>query len=213
MIKGLTIRREQQGDEKKIHALVKEAFATAERSDGNEQDLVDALRRSDAWIPELSLVAEADGKLTGHVLFTKAEVSGVTVLALAPLSVVPAFQKQGIGTALVRKGHRIAKDLGYSWSVVLGSGEYYGRFGYVPARAFGILPPFGVPDENFMAMKLREDAPKAAGVLRYAKAFGIEAPRDTLEISEKQIEDGKIRDARESLADLRETYGIPVREK
>ncbi len=212
-MKELTIRKEQPGDEKKIHALVEEAFATAERSDGNEQDLVDALRRSEAWISELSLVAVADGQLTGHVLFTRAEVSGETVLALAPLSVLPAFQRQGIGTALVREGHRIAGNLGYSWSVVLGSGEYYGRFGYLPARAFGILPPFDVPDRNFMALKLREDAPKIAGVLHYAKAFGIETPEEERKISGSRIKSGKIRDARESLADLRETYGIPVREK
>ena len=64
-----------------------------------------------------------------------------------------------------------------------------------------------------MAVKLRKDAPKAAGILHYAAAFGIETPKEELEISKKQIEDGKIRDARESLADLRETYGIPVREK
>ena len=73
----------------------------------------------------------------------------------------------------MREGHRLIAALGYDWSVVLGSETYYPRFGYQPARALGIRAPFDVPDENFMAIRLRPDAPALSGVMQYAPEFGI----------------------------------------
>ena len=96
-----------------------------------------------------------------------------TVLALAPLSVLPRFQRQGIGTALVLEGHRIARKLGYSYSLVLGSETYYPRLGYIPANSFGVEVPNGMPPANFLAVKLREDAPVLHGAVVYAKEFGL----------------------------------------
>ena len=87
---------------------------------------------------------------------------------------MPEYQKQGIGTALIKEGHRIAKELGYTYSIVLGSEKYYPRVGYLPAKNFGISPSFDVPSENFMAYRLREDVPNICGILKYAKEFGIE---------------------------------------
>lgn len=69
-------------------------------------------------------------------MFTKLKNGEAVILALAPLSVLPQYQRQGVGTALVNEGHKIAKDLGYSYSVVLGSEKYYPRFGYEPAKKF-----------------------------------------------------------------------------
>lgn len=170
----MIIRKEIPDDYETVYAVVKSAFDSAEEADGNEQDLVCDLRKGESFVPELSLVAEIDGKIVGHVLFTEAEVDNVTVLALAPVSVLPDYQGKGIGAALINEGHRIATELGYPYSVVLGHEKYYPRMGYKPASGFGIKPPFDVPDENFMAIKFREDAPKVSGVLRYAKEFGIE---------------------------------------
>ena len=167
------IRRENKDDHKVIHNVVRTAFESAENKDGNEPDLVDALRRGNSYIPELSLVAETDGIIAGHIMFTKAWVGEIKVVALAPLSVIPEYQRKGIGTALVKEGHRIAADLGFAYSVVLGSENYYPKFGYVPADTVGIQAPFDVPKKNFMAYKLREDAPEACGVMRYAGEFGI----------------------------------------
>lgn len=95
-----------------------------------------------------------------------------TALALAPLSVHPAYQRQGVGLALMKAGHGIAQKLGYDYSIVLGSSNYYPKVGYVPASTYGILAPFDVPDENFMALKLNDGAAAIHGTVKYDKAFG-----------------------------------------
>ena len=169
----MIIREETIKDYAAVFSLVKKAFASGEHSDGNEQDLVDALRKSTAYIPQLSLVAESEGKIIGYIMFTRASVADHVVLALAPLAVLPGFQSHGVGSALVRAGHKAAKKLGYGYSVVLGSETYYPRFGYVPAEMFGIRAPFHVYSQNFMAVKLDERAPDVRGVMVYAKEFGL----------------------------------------
>lgn len=169
----MIIRKERPRDYDAIYLVVKEAFRSAEHADGNEQDLVALLREGESYIPELALVAEIHGEIVGHIMFTKAKVGESLVLALAPLSVLPGHQRKGIGTALVTQGHKIAKELGYGYSVVLGSEKYYPRMGYVPADTLGILPPFEVPKENFMAYKLRENAARIRGTMEYAKEFGL----------------------------------------
>ncbi len=169
------IRQANEKDYEDIYYVVKTAFASAEHADGNEQDLVNALRAGESYIPELSLVYEADGKTVGHIMFTKATVGNTTVLALAPLSVLPEYQRRGIGQSLIAKGHEIARSLGYGYSVVLGSEKYYPKAGYAPADIYGILPPFDVPRENFMVCKLNERAPAVCGIMKYAKEFDLES--------------------------------------
>lgn len=169
----MIIRREKINDFDEVYSVVKTAFATAEHSDGNEHELVTALRKSDAYIPELSLVAEIGGNIAGHILFTKAKVGNDTVLVLAPLAVLPKYQKLGIGQALIKEGHKIAKDLGYQYSLVLGSEYYYPRSGYIPAKQLGIEVPDGIPSVNFMAIQLQENAKPVSGAVKYAKEFGI----------------------------------------
>ena len=169
----MIIRQETAGDYEEVYKLITEAFASAEHADGNEQDLVCALRKGEAFIPQLSLVAEIDGKIAGHILFTKAKVGGDEVLVLAPLSVKPQYQNQGIGTALMAEGHKTAKELGYQYALVLGSETYYPKAGYVPAVQFGITVPNGIPSENFMALKLQENAKPISGAVTYAKEFGL----------------------------------------
>ena len=169
----MTIRQEEIKDHETVYSVVKAAFDSTEHSDGNEHDLVNALRNSGSFIPQLSLVAEQDGEILGHILFTKVDIGGSTQLALAPLSVIPGRQRQGIGKALIQEGHRRARELGYRYSVVLGSETYYPKMGYLPAEQYGIQAPFDVPRENFMACQLEKDAPQISGVVQYAKEFGI----------------------------------------
>ena len=148
----MLIRKETNKDYDIVYNIVKKAFATAEHSDGNEQDLVVALRKGESFVPELSLVAEIDDKIVGHIMFTKAKVGNDTVLVLAPLSVLPEYQKQGVGTNLIKEGHKIAKELGYEYSLVLGSEKYYPKTGYLSAEQFGIKVPDGIP--SWALMKL-----------------------------------------------------------
>lgn len=169
----MTIRQEIPADYPEVYRLIQKAFASAEHADGNEQDLVEALRKGDAFLPELSLVAEVDGRLAGHILFTKIKINGQTELALAPLAVLPEYQRQGVGKALIAEGHRIAREMGYHYSVVLGSAEYYPKFGYRPAVEFGIRCPFDVPDENYMVIDLQGNSAPVSGIVEYAKEFAL----------------------------------------
>ncbi len=167
----MQIRIENSQDHEDVYQLVKKAFASAEHAAGNEQDLVVALRKSDAFIPELSLVAEEDGGVVGHILFSKIKIADKTELALSPLSVLPEYQRRGIGQALIKKGHDVASELGYEYSVVLGSETYYPKVGYLPAALYGIKAPFEVMSENFMAFNLQGKSTTLNGVVEYAKEF------------------------------------------
>lgn len=169
----MNIRQEQPTDYDAVYQVVKGAFANAEYTDGNEQDLVVKLRKSKSFIPELSLVAVEDEKIVGHILFTRAFVNGTKVLALAPLSVLPEYQNRGIGLALIEQGHIVAQKLGYKYSVVLGHPNYYPKAGYVPANQYGIRAPFEVEEESFMAVCLGETSDKLDGIMEYDEAFGL----------------------------------------
>ncbi len=165
----MLIREEKEKDYTKIRDLVETAFASAEHTDGNEHLLVDQLRKSDSFVKELALVAEENGELLAHIMFTKVAVGEKVGLALAPLSVLPKAQSKGIGTALVKRAHEIASSLGYEFSVVLGSETYYPRFGYKVASEFGVLAPFEVPKENFMISFLGEEVFELKGTVEYVK--------------------------------------------
>ena len=169
----MVIRQERSADHEAVYQVVKEAFANAEHTDGHEQDLVVALRKSKSFIPELSLVAVEDEIIAGHILFTRAVVDHRSVLALAPLSVLPAYQGRGIGLSLIAQGHKVAVELGYQYSVVLGHASYYPKAGYIPASQYGIKAPFEVNDENFMAICFCENVNKLDGFIEYDKVFGI----------------------------------------
>ena len=160
----MIIRQETTSDASAVYELVKTAFASAEHSDGNEQDLVVLLHKSPAFQPALSLVAEENGKVIGYILFSEIKIGEKTAIAPAPLAVLPEHQRKGVGLALLQEGHRIG--------VVLGSETYYPKAGYVPASRFGIVCPFeGVPDENYMALPLQEPAGDWNGTVAYDKAF------------------------------------------
>lgn len=176
----ITIRKEEEKDYKQVFELTEEAFREMVHSDHKEQFLVEKLRRSEAFIPELSLVAEnEDGRIAGHILFTKLKIINGTEsfesLALAPVSVKPEFQNQGLGGKLIAEGHRIAKELGYQSVILIGHENYYPRFGYKKTSNFGISFPFDIPEENGMAVELVKDGLKnKKGVVKYPQEFGID---------------------------------------
>ncbi|MEN5306599.1 N-acetyltransferase [Chryseobacterium cucumeris] len=176
----ITIRQEEKKDHQQVFQLTEEAFREMEHSDHQEQFLVEKLRESKAFIPELSLVAEDEkGTIAGHILFTKIKIvneeKSFASLALAPVSVKPEFQNQGIGAKLILEGHRIAEELGYESVILIGHEKYYPRFGYKKTSNFGISFPFDISEENGMAVELVKDGLKdRKGVVKYPHEFGID---------------------------------------
>ncbi|MBJ8051020.1 N-acetyltransferase [Bacillus cereus] len=171
----IKIRQEQQNDYSKTEEVVKEAFLNEEFSDKTEHELVSRIRKCDAFIPELSLVA-VDEEIVGHIMLSKItiEQDGTTVdsLALAPVSIAPDHQKKGIGGKLIVAALEKAKELGYGSVVVLGHPEYYPKFGFERASKWNVRAPFDLPDEVFMAMELRLNALQdVEGVVQYSEAF------------------------------------------
>lgn len=166
------IRQEQEKDWGSVYGVVKAAFEDTEYADGDEQDLVNRLRKSKAFVPELSLVAEWESKVIGHILFTKSGIGDNVSLALAPVSVLPEYQGKGVGGKLIEAGHRIAKTLGFDSVIVVGHPTYYPRFGYSSASKWGISAPFEVPDDCFMALELKKDGLKGvSGTAEHPKEF------------------------------------------
>jgi len=142
----------------------------------NEGRLVENLRKNTDFIPGLSLVAEEDNELVGHILFFPIKIINDklihTSLALAPMSVHPSRQKKGIGSALVRQGLKAAKEKGFKSVIVVGHANYYPRFGFKPASGWNIKAPFDVPKDVFMAVELTENGLKnVAGTVKYPDEF------------------------------------------
>jgi len=174
---GISIRREETSDHKAVFNLIEKAFENEIYSDHQEQLLVERLRKSATFVPELALVAEVDGKVVGYILLTKVQIvnehTRATSLALAPVAVLPTYQGKGIGGRLIGAAHEKATELGFGSVIVLGHKDYYPRFGYRPAGNYGIKLPFDVPAENCMAIELVEGAlDNVSGVVEYPHEFG-----------------------------------------
>ena len=164
----LKIRTETEADQDAVYAINTAAFDTPA-----EADLVDALREQAH--PIVSLVAEDNGQVVGHILFSPVTLSGhptLNAMGLAPMAVTPDRQRNGIGTALVQSGLEQCKQLGIQAVVVLGHPDYYPRFGFVPSTIFRINSEYDVPEEVFMAIELQPGALNGkSGTVKYHPAF------------------------------------------
>jgi putative acetyltransferase len=165
----MIIRSEKPEDIPAIRIVNERAFGGAA-----EADLVDALRRDGK--ATISLVAEDDGRVVGHILFSPVTIETsereLVGVGLAPMSVIPERQKQRIGSLLVEDGLIRCREYGHRFVAVLGHPGYYPRFGFVPASRFGIKSEYDVADEVFMVMELREGALRGcAGVVKYQPEF------------------------------------------
>ena len=164
----MLIRAEKQNDRDTVHAVNTSVFETP-----SEANLVDTLREQAHTF--VSLVAEDNGEVVGHIMFSPVSLSGhpnLKVMGLGPLAVAPEHQRKGIGSALVRAGLEQCRQLGFTAVVVLGHPEYYPRFGFSPSSRFDIDSQYDVPEEVFMAMELKPGALSGkTGRVKYHAAF------------------------------------------
>lgn len=165
------IRPETIEDHSLIDTINDRAFGQPD-----EGFLIRAMRKRSDFIPALSLISEVNGTPIGHILFTRIAIrsdnkSNVS-LALAPMAVLPEYQKKGIGTAMVKAGIEKARQLGFKSVIVLGHPKYYPRFGFKPASLWSIKAPFEAPDEAFMALELVQGGLEAiSGTVAYPEEF------------------------------------------
>ena len=172
MKQQIKIRSEVEADYSAIRRVNELAFGRPA-----EADLIENLRQLPEFEPLLSLVAEMDGKILGHGMFSPIFIQGkdgeeYPCLSLGPIAVVPEFQKQGIGGMLIQAGHRTALELDYNAVLLLGHPSYYPRFGYRLAENWNITNPWQISGEPWMAIELIEGALNGkAGLAVYPEAF------------------------------------------
>ncbi len=165
----VTIRAEITADHPMIRQVNEAAFNGAE-----EADLIESLRREGVVL--LSLVAALDSRIVGHILFSRMAIDtpsgAAAAVALAPLAVLPRYQRQGIGGKLTRQGIDQLRGMGERLVIVLGHPAYYPRFGFSTASARSLESPF--PPDAFMALQLVPGVLKGIqGRVRYPRAFGL----------------------------------------
>ena len=163
---SIEIREEGPDDVAAIRDVNKRAF-------GQDQEgkIVDALRSNGAAL--LSLVATLNGEVVGHIMYSPITVGDeVTGGALGPMAVLPEHQRLGIGSKLVQAGNLKLKDAGCPFIIVLGHANFYPRFGFKPARTFGVKCEWDVPDEAFMLLVLDESKMQGvSGLAKYRHEF------------------------------------------
>lgn len=165
----MLIRAEKSFDQNDVFQINESVFKGA-----FEARLVDGLHSARAII--LSLVADINGKVVGYVIFSEVQIEvnpdHKRVLSMIPLVVLPGFQKQGIGSSLVRQGLKQCKFLGYDAVVVLGSTDFYARFGFKPAKQVNLKFAYPVPTDLFMVMELKDNGlANSQGTVHYHAAF------------------------------------------
>jgi putative acetyltransferase len=159
----IDVRDESSGDWKAVYQVVSSAFGRL-----SEAELVGELREAGDSV--VSLVADDDGQIVGHVLLSKMDAP-FPALALAPVSVIPTRQRSGIGSALIKRAVIKARDEGWAAIFVLGDPNYYKRFGFDQEAAAGFTSPYA--GRHFMVLKLSPSLPATTGELRHARAFAV----------------------------------------
>ena len=167
---ALLIREEIPADHDAVRDLNRQAFGGTA-----EAELVDRLRTRGAVI--VSLVAVENNEIVGHILFSDLPIETkqavIHAVSLAPMAVLPQYQRRGIGSALVRRGLELCRERGYSIVVVLGHPEYYPRFGFAAVLATNLKSPYSGAGASWMALELVPGALDGVkGTVRYPEAFG-----------------------------------------
>jgi putative acetyltransferase len=166
MVMNITIRNETESDINAIAEVTKKAFATLAISNHTEEFIIKALRGANALV--ISLVAEADRRVVGHVAFSAVTISDESPgwYGLGPISVLPELHRQGIGKSLIQKGLSSLRALGAKGCVLVGDPGYYERFGF---RSPSDMVVEGVPQQYFLSLPFEEN--KSHGTAVFHEAF------------------------------------------
>lgn len=161
--RGIELRLTKTEDYPIVEDLTREAFWNHHVPGCDEHLLVHKLHGSDIYIPELDFVAEVGGQIVGNIVYARAAIADADgteyeVISFGPLAVLPEYQRMGIGSRLVEYSMEEAKKLGYNAVVIFGSREYYPRFGFRPARDFGVTTADGRFAAAHMIYELRAGA-------------------------------------------------------
>ncbi|MEN1760625.1 N-acetyltransferase [Anoxynatronum sibiricum] len=173
----LVVRPEDKKEVPVIREVIREAFAPMPFSTGQEWQLVEKIRQSSGYLPSLALVALCDGVLVGQSMISLLEIEDKkkphNALVLGPVSVLPDFQRRGIGQELIRIGIAAAKRMPLPVMVVVGDLAYYSRFGFEPAVPRSIHMPFGFDEEDYLqVLELKKGALKGVqGVIKFPPSF------------------------------------------
>jgi putative acetyltransferase len=168
----IIVRAEVPEDVRAIDVVNLSAFECED-----EARLVSAIRASKDFVPDLSLVAELNGRIVGHVLLSKVQLEKgggsetFTILALGPMSVVPSQSHRGIGSSLIQAAVRRARDMRYPAIVVAGHPDYYQRFDFLSASHWGLSTNLPLPDDAVTAMELTDGVLNGGGYVRYPDVF------------------------------------------
>jgi len=162
----LILREETIADIDAITEVTIAAFKNLPISNHTEQFIINALRDADALT--ISIVADIDSRIVGHIAFSPVIISDGTKdwYGLGPISVLPEYQKQGIGKSLIKKGLSLLKNMGGQGCALVGDPNYYKRFGF---RNYPELVHEGIPQEVFLALPFTEMVPK--GTIEFHKSF------------------------------------------
>ena len=159
----MTIRLETERDYSAVECLTRDAFWDVYKPGCDEHLVAHKLRHSKAFLPDLDYVAVQDGRILGNIMYSVAQVINDggcvhSVITFGPLSVLPEFQGQGVGAALVRHTLAVAQKTGYPAIIIFGDPAYYHRFGFENASNFGITTSDGASFDAFMALELHDRA-------------------------------------------------------
>ncbi|MDR2515972.1 MAG: N-acetyltransferase [Spirochaetaceae bacterium] len=159
----ITVRPETPDDYFTVECVVREAFLDAPHADGTEALLARKLRDRPSFVRSLDYVAVIEGAVAGNIMYSMCDIIGATgerweALTLAPLSVLPRFQRRGVGSLLVRYTLDAARKAGFRAVLLYGHETYYPRFGFSPAARYGITTAGGDNFDAFMALPLHDGA-------------------------------------------------------
>lgn len=188
---GITIRLEKENDYRIVEYLTREAFWNLYKPGCVEHLLIHKMRKVPAFVKELSFVAVAEEKIVGNIVYSKAKILNSTnkefeVLCMGPVGVLPSYQGQGIGSRLITYSIAKARQLGYKAIILFGNQNYYQRFGFVNAKAYGIQTSSGENFAEFMALELYDGGLKGiSGKFYEDEVFKI--AEEELEIFDKEF--------------------------